>query len=125
MTRPNGCKPVVTCQNSERPFYLLGNGKHVVKKGFSCAGRQIYLCGYCSTYFVETMNTPLCHKRMSRDDIELIGKLANERMCVRAIERVTGHHRDMVSRILRELAGHAEYVEGLVVPVGSTGLRLR
>jgi len=125
MTRPNSYKPGVTCQNSECSFYLLENGKHVVKKGFSCAGHQIYLCEYCNTYFVETMNTPLYHKRMSRDDIELIGKLANERMCVRAIERVTGHHRDTVSRILRELAGHAEYVEGLVAPVGSTGLRLR
>jgi len=49
----------------------------------------------------------------------LIGKLANERMGIRAIERVTGHHRDTVSRILGDLAGHAEFVEDLHV----TGLK--
>ncbi|HMK46478.1 MAG TPA: hypothetical protein VK436_07605 [Methanocella sp.] len=43
----------------------------------------------------------------------LIGKLYNEEMGIRAIERVTGHHRDTVSRIVKDLADHAEFVEGL------------
>ena len=56
---------------------------------------------------------------MSGEEIELIGKLANERMGIRAIERVTGHHRDTVSKTLHDLASHAEFVEDL----HATGLK--
>ena len=113
MARPNSCKPGVTCQNDECSFFLLETGKHIVKKGVNRAGHQMYLCRHCDTCFVETTNTPLFHKHMSPEEIELIGKLANEKMGVRAIERVTGHHRDTVSRIIKELASHAEFIGGL------------
>lgn len=44
---------------------------------------------------------------MSREDVVLICKLAVEKLGVRAIERVTGHHRDTVSRVLRDVADYA------------------
>lgn len=113
MGRPNSCGEGVTCQNDECSFFLVETGKHVVKKGFNRAGHQMYLCRHCNAYFVETSNTPLYQKHMSLEDIELIGKLYNEKMGIRAIERVTGHHRDTVSRTVRDLAAHAGFVEDL------------
>jgi len=105
----------VTCQNSECSYYLTEDGKCIVKKGFNSAGHQVYLCRYCQGNFVETINTPLYYKHLDEKEIELIGKLSNEKMGIRAIERVTGHHRDTVSRIVKDLAGHAEFVENLQV----------
>lgn len=113
MSRPSTCKVGVTCQNSECSYYLAETGKHIVKKGFNSAGHQVYMCRYCHGNFVETVNTPLYYKHLDEKEIELIGKLANEKMGIRAIERVTGHHRDTVSRIVKDLAGHAEFVEDL------------
>lgn len=115
MSRPSTCEAWVTCQNSECSYYLVENGKRIVKKGFNSAGHQVYLCRYCHGNFVETINTPLYYKHLDEEEIELIGKLANEKMGIRAIERVTGHHRDTVSRIVKDLAGHAGFVEDLSV----------
>lgn len=44
---------------------------------------------------------------MPRDEVVLICKLAVEKLGIRAIERVTGHHRDTVSRVLRDVADYA------------------
>jgi len=71
------------------------------------------MCRYCRGNFVENINTPLYYKHLDPEEIMLIGKLANEKVGIRATERVTGHHRDTVSRILRDLAGYAEFVEDL------------
>jgi len=119
MARPNTCGAGITCQNSECSFYLVENGKHIVKKGFNSAGHQVYLCRYCNGNFVETINTPLYYKHLDEKEIELIGKLACEKVGIRATERITGHHRDTVSRIVRDLAGHAGFVEDLQ----ATGLK--
>ena len=57
---------------------------------------------------METANTPLYHKHLSLDEILLICKLLVEKLGIRAIERVTGHHRDTISKLLEDLALHAE-----------------
>lgn len=44
---------------------------------------------------------------MSRDDVVLICRLFVEKNGIRSIERITGHHRDTVSRVLRDVAGYA------------------
>lgn len=115
MGRPNTCKEGVICQNSECSHFLVESGKHIVKKGFNSAGHQVYMCRYCNGNFVETINTPLYYKHLDPEEIELIGKLANEKVGIRATERITGHHRDTVSRVLKDLASHAEFVEDLQV----------
>lgn len=115
MAGPNTCEAGVTCQNSECSYYLVEGGKRVVKKGFNSAGHQVYMCRYCHGNFVETVNTPLYYKHLDEKEIELIGKLSNEKMGIRAIERVTGHHRDTVSRIVKDLAGHAGFAENMSV----------
>jgi transposase-like protein len=108
LARPSTCGEDVTCQNSECSFYLLKKGRDVVKKGFNSAGHQVYMCRHCSGNFVETINTPMYYKHLDEDEVMLIGKLANEKVGIRACERITGHHRDTVSRIVKDLASFAE-----------------
>jgi len=111
LSRPSTCGEDVTCQNSECSFYLLKAGRHVVKKGFNSAGHQVYMCRHCRGNFVETINTPMYYKHLDEKEVMLIGKLANEKVGIRASERITGHHRDTVSRIVKDLAGYAEFCE--------------
>lgn len=100
----------VACQNSSCAFYLKGEGRHVVKKGFNRAGHQIFQCKHCGKHFNETTNTPLFHKKLSEDDFILIGKMLNEGVGIRGCERVTGHHRDTIMRVARSLAKHAAFI---------------
>lgn len=70
---------------------------------------------------METKNTPLYHKHLSESDIIQICKLLVERNGIRSIERITGHHRDTIGRLLEDLAEHAEEVnEHLIREVGLT-----
>lgn len=114
MGRPvdSGVRP--SCQNDSCDYYLKSEGSHVVKKGFSKAGHQMYLCRHCGRQFSETVNTPMFCRRISREEVIRIGRLLNERNGIRAIERITGHHRDTVMRIAKVLARHAEYLSTLL-----------
>ena len=97
----------ITCQNPDCGFFLMEEGKDIVKHGFNTAGNQVYHCKRCGRFFTETINTPLYHRHLPKADVVLICKLAVEKLGVRAIERVTGKHRDTVSRVLRDVADYA------------------
>lgn len=114
MVRPidGGVRP--SCQNVSCDFYLLSDGGHVVKKGFNAAGHQVYLCRHCGRQFNENTNTPLYYRRISEGEVIRIGRLLNERNGIRAIERITGHHRDTVMRIAKDLARHAEFMSNVL-----------
>jgi hypothetical protein len=60
------------------------------------------------TYFAETKGTPLYRKRLSEDEIINICKHLVEKNGIRSIERITGHHRDTIGRLLEDMAEHAE-----------------
>ena len=83
-------------------------GKDILKRGRNSAGHQQYYYNHCKKWFVETANTPLYHKHMSRDEVINICKHLVEKNGIRSIERLTGHHRDTVSRLLDDLAEHAD-----------------
>lgn len=57
---------------------------------------------------METKGTPLYHKHLSEDEIIEICKLLVEKNGIRSIERITGHHRDTISRLIEDMAEHAE-----------------
>lgn len=61
----------------------------------------------CGKQFVETLDTPLYGKRLPQKEIIGICKLLVEKNGVRSIERITGHHRDTISNLLRDMAEHA------------------
>jgi len=105
----------ITCQNPKCRFYLKEKGKDIVKRGKNHAGHQQYYCNHCSKWFVETANTPLYHKHLSKDEIINICKHLVEKNGIRSIERLTGHHRDTISRLLEDLAEHAAFVNEFLI----------
>jgi hypothetical protein len=59
---------------------------------------------------METKGTPLYRKRLSEKEIITICKHLIEKNGIRSIERITGHHRDTIGRLLEDMAEHAEEV---------------
>jgi len=86
-----------------------------LKRGKNHAGHQQYFCNRCSKWFVETANTPFYHKHLSKDEIINICKHLVEKNGIRSIERLTGHHRDTISRLLEDLAEHAAIVNEFLI----------
>ncbi len=120
MARPRS-KIEITCQNLKCRYFLKEQGKDIVKRGKNRAGHQQYYCNHCNTWFVETANTPLYRKHLSEDEIINICKHLVEKNGIRSIERITGHHRDTIGRLLEDLAEHAEQMNDyLIKNVGLT-----
>jgi transposase-like protein len=109
MARPRGIIPVV-CQNHRCRYYLKENEKDIIRSGRYNTGHQRYYCKHCRTYFMETKGTPLYRKRLSEKEIITICKHLIEKNGIRSIERITGHHRDTIGRLLEDMAEHAEEV---------------
>jgi len=114
MSRPRGEINVV-CQNEKCLFYLKEEGKDIVKRGKYRTGHQRYFCHHCKTFFMETKGTPLYRKHLSKSEIINICKHLVEKNGIRSIERITGHHRDTISRVLEDLALHAEMVNDILL----------
>src|SRR3990170_6365239 len=109
MARPRS-KIDITCQNPKCKYFLMEEGKDLLKRGKNRAGHQQYYCNNCSTWFVETLNTPLYKKHLSKPEIINICKHLVEKNGIRSIERITGHHRDTIGNLLEDMAEHAEHV---------------
>jgi transposase-like protein len=107
MSRPRS-KIDITCQNPKCKFFLKDEGKDIVKRGKNRAGNEQYYCNHCKHWFTETKNTPFYHKHLSKEEIIDICKHLVEKNGIRSIERITGHHRDTISRLLEDVAVHAE-----------------
>ena len=120
MARPRS-KIDITCQNPKCKYFLKENGKDIVKRGKNRAGHQQYYCNHCHSWFVETANTPLYRKQLSENEIINICKHLVEKNGIRSIERITGHHRDTIGRLLEDMAEHAEQMnEYLIHDIGLT-----
>nr|QNO53618.1 hypothetical protein NGENPBHE_00018 [Methanosarcinales archaeon ANME-1 ERB6] len=64
---------------------------------------------------METNGTPLYRKQMSESEIIDICKHLVEKNGIRSIERITGHHRDTIGRLLEDMAEHAEEMNGYLI----------
>ena len=109
MARPRSIV-YVTCQNLRCKYYLKEKGKNIIKRGKNRAGHHLYKCLHCGKTFCETKSTPLYRKHLSEQEITKICKLLVEKNGIRSIERITGHHRDTIGRLLEDMAEHAEQV---------------
>jgi len=78
-------------------------------------GRQRFKCKTCGGVFVETKNTILYNRKLSEDQIILVCKLLVEKNGIRAIERITGIHRDTISDVIKALARHAREVTDFLI----------
>jgi transposase-like protein len=105
----------MTCQNHLCKFYLVEENKDIVKRGKNRAGHQQYFCNHCQKWFVETINTPLYHKHLSKSEIIVICKHLVEKNGIRSIERITGHHRDTIGRLMGDVAEHAEKLNDFLI----------
>ena len=114
MARPRS-KIDVTCQNSDCEYFLIEDGKDILKRGKNRAEHQQYYCNHCCKWFVETANTPLYHKHLSKSEIINICKHLVEKNGIRSIERITGHHRDTIGKLIEDLALHAEMVNNILL----------
>jgi transposase-like protein len=114
MARPRS-KIDITCQNPECKYFLIEKGKDILKRGKNRAGHQQYYCNHCSSWFVETLNTPLFHKHLSKSEIINICNHLIEKNGIRSIERITGHHRDTIGNLIEDLALHAELVNSILL----------
>ncbi len=114
MARPRGNIKVI-CQNNRCRYYLKEDGKDIIKSGKYHTGHQRYFCKHCKTYFMETKGTPLYRKRLSEDAIVNICKHLVEKNGIRSIERITGHHRDTIGRLLEDMAEHAEQMNDYLI----------
>ena len=109
MARPRG-ENSVSCQNHSCRYFNRERGKEIIRRGKNNAGHQLYQCLHCNHTFSETLLTPLYHKHLPESEIIRICKLLVEKNGIRSIERITGHHRDTIGRLLEDLAENAEYV---------------
>ena len=114
MARPRS-KSDITCQNPMCRYFLKEKGKDIVKRGRNRAGHQQYYCNHCCRWFVETANTPLYRKHMPESEIIDICKHLVEKNGIRSIERITGHHRDTIGRLLEDMAEHAERMNDYLI----------
>ena len=114
MARPRGVVKV-TCPNPQCRYHRREKEKDIIKKGKNRAGHQRYFCLRCNTYFVETSDTPLYRKQLSEEEIITICKLLVEKNGIRSIERITGHHRDTIGRLLEDIAEHAEAMNDYLI----------
>lgn len=110
----------IQCQNPECEYYLKVEGKAVVKSGKYKTGHQRYYCKHCGKYFMETVGTAIYRKHLSNDEIRMIYRLYIEGNGIRGIERLTGHHRDTVSNLLKETVKNEKTEEYLISQIGLT-----
>ena len=114
VARPKGNISVV-CQNMRCRYYLKEKNKDIIKSGKYSSGHQRYYCKHCKSYFMETKGTPLYRKHLSEHEITNICKHLVEKNGIRSIERITGHHRDTIGRLLEDMAEHAENVSEMLI----------
>ncbi|RZB28808.1 MAG: hypothetical protein AEth_01810 [Candidatus Argoarchaeum ethanivorans] len=101
------------------------NTGHIIKKGFNVKGNQMFKCKTCGVRFPETKGTVFYNRHLKEEQIIIICKLLVEKNGVRAIERITGIHRDTISNVIEDLARHAREVTDLLIKnVGLTRIQM-
>jgi transposase-like protein len=113
------------CSNPDCPDCGKRGQGNIVKYGHDRKGKQRFKCTTCGHVYVETKNTIFYNRTLPEEKIILVCRLLVERNGVRAIERITGIHRDTVSSIMQALAEHArEVTDFLIQDVGLTRIEV-
>lgn len=108
------------CPNPECKYYLRVEGKAIIKRGKYKTGHQRYYCKHCGKFFMDTKGTAVYRKHLSADEIRLIYRLFLEKNGIRSIERITGHHRDTISHLIKDTVKNQKTEEYLVNQIGLT-----
>jgi transposase-like protein/IS1 family transposase len=90
------------------------NGGHVIKWGKDSDGHQRYRCTLCRATFANRPVRPLGSHRIPLERGLLVLNLLTEGSSIRAIERVTGTHRDTICRLLRTVGDRcADFLDSI------------
>ena len=71
-----------------------------IKWGKDRNGHQRHRCKSCGVTITDTPPNPIAPLRLGMDRATLVLQLLVEGMSIRSTERVTGHHRDTITRLL-------------------------
>ncbi|WP_410509891.1 hypothetical protein RSJ42_07115 [Methanosarcina hadiensis] len=110
----------VVCPNPKCAYYHKAEGKSIIKRGKYRTGHQRYYCKHCEKFFMDTIGTAVYRKHLSKDEIKLIYRLFIEKNGIRSIERITGHHRDTISNLLKDTVKNEKTEEYLINQIGLT-----
>jgi hypothetical protein len=69
---------------------------------------------------MDTIGTAVYRKHLSADEIRLIYRLFLEKNGIRSIERITGHHRDTISHLLKDTVRNPKTEDYLIKQIGLT-----
>ena len=69
---------------------------------------------------MDTIGTAFYRKHLSKDEIRLIYRLYLEKNGIRSIERITCHHRDTISHLIRDTVRNEKMEKYLVKEIGLT-----
>lgn len=103
-------KPVkrnVACPNDKCRLYNKKFKENIIRYGFKKNKRLNYKCTACSRQFVETIGTPLYHKKMKKKEIIRICELFTEKLSFRGVARATHHKLDTIRNLAEDMANHA------------------
>jgi transposase-like protein len=106
--------PVVTCQNANCAYFNQEAGKNIIKYGKNRNGRQKFMCHHCKRFFMETYDTHLFDSRINDDEYNIIYWLLLQKHSNRSIEKITGHSRNTIGRILTAFSEHPKNTERIV-----------
>ena len=73
----------------------------VVKRGKNKSGKQQYYCKVCKKWLFDIYKF---HNHFSQEEVSQICKYLVEGKSIRHISKITGKHRDTISRLLEHLA---------------------
>jgi transposase-like protein len=110
----------IVCLNPECEYYLKIEGNAIIKRGKYKTGHQRYHCKHCGKFFMDTVGTAIYRKHLPKEEIRLIYRLYLEKNGIRSIERVTGHHRDTISNLIKGTLRTEKTQEYLVKHIGLT-----
>lgn len=110
----------IVCPNPECEHYLKEEGKAIIKRGKYKTGHQRYYCKHCGKFFMDTIGTVVYRKHLPKDQIRLIYRLYLEKNGIRSIERITGHHRDTISNLIRSTIKNEKTENYLIKQIGLT-----
>ncbi|MDQ1275800.1 MAG: hypothetical protein QG610_1375 [Euryarchaeota archaeon] len=110
----------VVCPNPKCAYYLKAEGKAIIKRGKYRTGHQRYYCKHCEKFFMDTIGTAVYRKHLPKEEIKLIYRLFIEKNGIRSIERITGHHRDTISNLLKDTVKNEKTEEYLINQIGLT-----
>ena len=97
----------MACPNPKCRFHNKKFKNNIVKNGFKKNKLRNYKCTACKRQFVETIGTPMYHKKMKKKEVNRICELFTEKLSFRAVERTTHHKLDTIRNLAEDMANHA------------------